>query len=121
MQFRVASGSITLTIPGSIAGSGSINKTSTGRLHLDGTLSYTGSTTITAGTLRAIKTTGASTATASFTSGGLSVSFNVPPTAGMTFRFFAGSTTNTYASVTLVGAPGRTGVYTSATSTLTIA
>jgi hypothetical protein len=39
----------------------------------------------------------------------------------MTFRFFAGSTTNTYASVTLVGAPGRTGVYTSATSTLTIA
>jgi hypothetical protein len=39
----------------------------------------------------------------------------------MTFRFFQGSTTNTYASVTLVGAPGRTGTYNSANSTLTIA
>ena len=120
LQLRVASGSITLTISGSIAGSGSINKTSTGRLHLDGTLSYTGSTTISAGFLRTIKTVGASTATATFTTG-LSVSFNVPPTAGMTFRFFAGSTTNSYASVTLVGAPGRTGTYNSANSTLTIA
>jgi fibronectin-binding autotransporter adhesin len=120
LQFRVNVATVILTIPGNIAGSGSVNKTSTGQLRLDGTLTYTGSTTITAGTLRAIKTTGASTATATFTTG-LTVSFNVPPTAGMTFRFFAGSTTNTYASVTLVGAPGRTGVYTSATSTLTIA
>jgi hypothetical protein len=39
----------------------------------------------------------------------------------MTFRYFPGTTTQTYASVTLVGAPGRTGVYTSANSTLTIA
>jgi autotransporter-associated beta strand protein len=120
LQFRVNVATVILTIPGNIAGSGSVSKTSTGQLRLNGTLTYTGSTTISAGTLRAIKTTGASTATASFTTG-LSVSFNVPPTAGMTFRFFAGSTTNTYASVTLVGAPGRTGVYTSANSTLTIA
>ena len=120
LQFRVASGAVILTISGDIAGSGSINKTSPGILRLDGTLTYTGSTTITAGTLRAIKTTGVSTATATFTTG-LSVSFNVPPTAGMTFRFFQGSTTNTYASVTLVGAPGRTGTYNSANSTLTIA
>jgi autotransporter-associated beta strand protein len=120
LQFRVNVATVILTIPGNIAGSGSVSKTSTGQLRLDGTLTYTGSTTISAGTLRAIKTTGASTATATFTTG-LTVSFNVPPTAGMTFRFFQGSTTNTYASVTLVGAPGRTGVYTSATSTLTIA
>jgi autotransporter-associated beta strand protein len=120
LQFRVNAATVILTISGNIAGSGSISKTSTGQLRLNGTLSCTGSTTISAGTLRAIKTTGASTATATFTTG-LTVSFNVPPTAGMTFRFFAGSTTNTYASVTLVGAPGRTGVYTSATSTLTIA
>lgn len=120
LQFRVNVATVILTISGNIAGSGSISKTSTGQLRLNGTLTYTGSTTISAGTLRAIKTTGASTATASFTTG-LSVSFNVPPTAGMTFRFFQGTTTNTYASVTLVGAPGRTGVYTSATSTLTIA
>ena len=120
LQFRVNVATVILTIPGNIAGSGSISKTSTGQLRLNGTLTYTGSTTISAGTLRAIKTTGASTATASFTTG-LSVSFNVPPTAGMTFRFFQGTTTNTYASVTLVGAPGRTGTYNSSNSTLTIA
>jgi len=120
LQFRVNVATVILTIPGNIAGSGSISKTSTGQLRLNGTLTYTGSTTISAGTLRAIKTTGASTATATFTTG-LSVSFNVPPTAGMTFRFFKGTTTNTYASVTLVGAPGRTATYNSSNSTLTIA
>jgi len=120
LQFRVNTATTILTISGDIAGSGSLSKTSTGQLRLNGTLTYTGSTTITAGTLRAIKTTGASTATATFTTS-LSVSFNVPPTAGMTFRFFQGSTTNTYATVTLVGAPGRTGTYNSANSTLTIA
>jgi autotransporter-associated beta strand protein len=120
LQFRVNVATVILTIPGNIAGSGSVSKTSTGQLRLNGTLTYTGSTTISAGTLRAIKTTGASTATATFTTG-LSVSFNVPPTIGMTFRFFQGTTTNTYASVTLVGAPGRTGTYNSSNSTLTIA
>jgi len=120
LQFRVNTATTILTLSGDIAGSGSLNKTSTGQLRLNGTLTYTGSTTITAGTLRAIKTSGASTATATFTTS-LSVSFNVAPTAGMTFRFFQGSTTNTYASVTLVGAPGRTGTYNSANSTLTIA
>jgi hypothetical protein len=39
----------------------------------------------------------------------------------MTFRYFPGTTTQTYASVTLVGALGRTGTYNSANSTLTIA
>jgi len=121
LQYRT-SGANTITASGNIAGSGSVNKTGNGTLRLDGTLTYTGSTTITGGFIRAIKTSGASTATATFQSGGLSlsVSFNVPPTAGMTFRFFAGSTVSTYASVTLVGAPGRTGTYNSANSTLTI-
>ena len=123
LQFRVTAAIYTLTISGNIAGSGSVNKTSNGRVHLDGTLTYTGSTNITAGILRALKTNGASTATASFPLQGqpLAVSFNVPPTAGMTFRFFQGSTVNTYATVTLTGAPGRTGTYNSANSTLTIA
>ncbi len=122
LQYRT-SGANTITASGNIAGSGSVTKTGNGTLRLDGTLTYTGSTTITSGFIRALKTTGASTATATFQSGGLSlvVSFNVAPTAGMTFRFFAGTTSQTYASVTLVGATGRTGTYNSTTSTLTIA
>lgn len=120
LQYRT-SGANTITVTGNIAGSGGINKTGNGVINLTAaTLTYTGSTNRQAGFIVASKTTGASTATATFTTG-LSVSFNVAPTAGMTFRFFAGSTTNTYASVTLVGAPGRTGTYNSANSTLTIA
>ena len=121
LQFRVNVATVILTISGNIDGSGSISKTSTGQLRLNGTLSYTGSTTISAGTLRALKTTGASTATASFTTG-LSVSFNVsPPSGTTTFRFFQGSTINSYPSVTLVGVPvGTTATYTSATSTLAV-
>jgi len=123
LQFRTA-GANTITASGNIAGSGSVTKTGNGTLRLDGTLTYTGSTTITAGFIRAIKTTGASTATATFQSAGLSlvVSFNVAPPSGITtFRFFQGTTTQTYAAVTLVGLPvGSTAVYTSATSTLTV-
>ena len=125
LQFRVASGTITLTIPGSIAGSGSISKTSTGRLHLNGTLSYTGSTGITAGFLRTIKTVGASTATATFQNASLAVAFNVSPPAATTtnFRFFQGTTVQSYAPgvISLTGVPvGTTATYTSATSTLAV-
>ncbi len=124
LQFRVNAAAITLTISGSIAGSGSVNKTSTGRLHLDGTLTYTGSTGISAGLLRTIKTVGASTATATFPSQGLSlaVSFNVSPPSGTTdFRFFQGATVQTYASVTLTGVPvGTTASYNSGNSTLSV-
>ena len=120
LQYRTA-GANTITVTGNIAGSGGINKTGNGIINLTAsTLTYTGSTNRQAGSIVASKTNGASTATATFSTT-LSVSFNVPPTAGMTFRFFAGSTINTYASVTLVGAPGRTGTYNSANSTLTIA
>jgi len=113
------------TITGKITGAGSFTKVGTGILSTFSTLTvandYTGSTTISAGTLRVLKPFAATTPTASFTATTLSVSFSVAPTAGMTFRFFQGTTTNTYASVTLVGAPGRTGTYNSANSTLTIA
>jgi len=111
------------TIIGQITGSGSFTKVGTGLLStFSNSNNYTGSTTISAGTLRVIKAFGAITPTASFTSTTLSVSFSGTLPSGTTnFRFFQGTTTNTYASVTLVSVPaGTTAVYTSATSTLTV-
>jgi autotransporter-associated beta strand protein len=125
MQFRT-SGANTITVTGNITQSGNLNKTGNGYLDLTAaTLTYTGSTTIQGGFIRARKTNGASTATATFQSApGLSlvVSFNVAPPSGITtFRFFQGTTTQTYATVTFTGLPvGSTAIYTSATSTLTV-
>lgn len=125
LQFRVTAAIYTLTISGNIAGSGSVNKTSNGRVHLNGTLTYTGSTGITAGILRAITTVGASTATATFQNASLAVAFNVSPPAATTtnFRFFQGTTVQSYAPgvISLTGVPvGTTATYTSATSTLAV-
>jgi len=125
IQYRTG-GANTITVTGNIAGSGNLNKTGNGTLRLDGTLTYTGSTTITGGFIRAIKTSGSSTATATFQSGNLSlvVSFNVsPPSGTTTFRFFQGTTTQTYAAgvISLSGVPlGTTATYNSATSTLSV-
>ena len=113
-------GSGNLVINGAIL-SGSVVQNGTGTLTLTGVNTYTGATSIYAGSIIVPKTIGASTATATF-SATLSVSFNVsPPSGTTTFRFFQGATTNSYASVTLVGVPvGTTATYTSATSTLTV-
>lgn len=122
-QFRTL-GANTITISGNISGAGNLTKPGNGFLNLYGTLTYTGVTNIQAGFIRAKKTVGASTATAQFQSGGLSlsVSFDVAPPSGTTaFRFFQGTTTQTYASITLSGVPaGTTATYTSATSTLSV-
>jgi len=115
-----ATGSFSGVIQNTV-GTLSITKIGTSSLTLTGVNTYSGATSISAGSIIVPKTSGASTGTATFTNTTLSVSFNVAPTAGMTFRYFPGTTTQIYASVTLVGAPGRTGVYTSANSTLTIA
>lgn len=122
-QFRTLLAN-TIIISGNISGAGNLNKTGNGNLNLDGTLTYTGSTNVQAGFIRAKKTVGASTATATFQFGGLSlgVSFDVAPPSGVTaFRFFQGITNQTYAAVTLVGLPvGSTAIYTSANSTLSV-
>lgn len=127
LQFRVNTQTAILTISGNVAGSGSINKTSIGRLHFNGDLTYTGSTEITGGFLRVFKTAGASLATATFNNAtgvtSLSVSFNVAPPSGVTtdFRFFQGSTVQSFPSITLSGVPaGTTATYTSETSTLSV-
>jgi len=111
------------TITGQITGAGAFTKIGTGMLTTyNNSNNYTGSTTISAGTLRVIKAFGAITPTASFTSTTLSVSFSGTLPSGVTnFRFFQGTTTNAYASVTLVSVPaGATATYTSATSTLSV-
>jgi len=52
----------------------------------------------------------------------LVVSFNVSPPSGVTtFRFFQGTTSQTYGAITLTGLPvGSTATYNSATSTLSV-
>lgn len=123
LSFRTFT-SNTIEISGGISGAGSINKAGIGFLNLFGTLTYTGSTNIQSGFIRAKKTVGASMATAQFQSGGLgiSVSFDVAPPSGTTaFRFFQGVTNQTYTAITLLGVPaGTTATYTSATSTLAV-
>ena len=121
LQYRTALAN-TITITGNIAGAGGINKTGNCLLDLQGTLTYTGGTTITAGTIRAYKTVGASRATANFTTATtLTITFDAPPAAGtQTFRFFQGSTSRSYTTINLVNASGRTGAYNSTNSTLTV-
>ena len=122
LQYRTL-GANTITVSGNIAGGGGLTKSGNGTLILSGTLTYTGQTAIT-GLLRSFRTTGSSTATATFNSSGLfvAVSFNVSPPSGVTtFRFFQGSTTNTWGVGTLTGVPaGTTATYNSATSTLSV-
>ena len=114
-------GANTVVITGDISGVGSVNKSGNGIYDLKGNLSYTGSTNITTGTIRAYKTVGVSKATANFTTATtLTITFDVPPAEGtQTYTFFQGST-RSYTTINLVNAPGRTGAFNSTTSTLTI-
>jgi len=117
----IATGTIN-TFSGVISGSGTFRKTSTGIQTLSGNLTYTGSTEISNGTLQIIRAFGSITPTASFGISTLVVSFTGTFPSGITdFRFFAGTTINSYASVTLTGVPvGTTAIYNSANSTLSV-
>jgi len=123
-RLGVATG-VSVTLGGNLSSSGgSLEKLGTGALTLSGNNTYTGSTSITAGSLITTKLVSGPSgkfSQATFTPTALTVTFSTPPVAGETYRLLPGATTQTYASVTLVGAPLRTATYNSATSTLAIA
>jgi len=112
------------TITGQITGAGSFTKVGTGTLKTYGiNNNYTGSTTISAGTLQVQKASfGAITPTVYYTSNTLSATFSGTFPSGTTnFRIFQGTTTNVYAAVALSGTPaGSYGTYNSATSTISV-
>jgi autotransporter-associated beta strand protein len=100
-----------------INGTGNLIKSGTSILTLSSSrCTYAGFTLITTGSIIITK----DTATATLTPTTLTVTFSTPPNIGDSFKFFTGSTVQTYASVSLIGAPGRTASYDSPTSTLSI-
>lgn len=107
------------TIYDGSAGSLEVYKSEAGKWILSGTLTYTGTTSITAGTLRRTFSSGA-LSYAEFTSTTCFVYFSSMPTAGNSFRIFPGTTTQTYSSVTVLNAPGAACSYNSSTSTVTV-
>jgi fibronectin-binding autotransporter adhesin len=111
------------SIINAISGTGNIIKRNSGTLIFSGNNSYSGATSIEAGTLRVttlISGTSGKFSQANFTNTALTVTFSVAPLAGETYQLFSGATTQTYSSVSLIGASGRTATYNSANSTLTI-
>jgi autotransporter-associated beta strand protein len=114
----------TLTVSGIISSgvgvSSGLSKKGEGTVVLTGANTYVGGTQINVGSLIVSKTSGSVTATATFGELTLSVSFNTTPSIGQTFIFFPAATVNTYGSVTLTNAAGRSATYNSANSTLTI-
>jgi fibronectin-binding autotransporter adhesin len=111
------------SIINAISGTGNIIKRNSGTLIFSANNSYLGATSIEAGTLRVttlISGTSGKFSQANFTNTALTVTFSVAPLAGETYRLFSGATTQTYSSVSLIGASGRSATYNSANSTLTI-
>jgi fibronectin-binding autotransporter adhesin len=112
------------TIINAITGAGNIIKRNSGTLIFSGNNSYSGDTSIEAGTLRVttlISGTSGKFSQANFTNTALTVTFSVAPLAGETYQLFPGATTQSYPAVSLIGASGRTATYNSSNSTLTIA
>jgi fibronectin-binding autotransporter adhesin len=107
-------------------GGGGLTKIGSGILTLSAINTYTGTTNISAGTLRVLKKISGTGSDASFTQADftpttLTVTFNsaTPPSVGNTFKLFSGATLQTYGSVSLVNY-GGTASYNSTNSTLTI-
>jgi sugar lactone lactonase YvrE len=86
---------------------------------LSGATNYTGATTISAGTLRRSFASG-KLSYAEFTNTTLTAAFNATPVNGQTFQIFSGATTQTYATVSVTGAPGVVCAYDSPSSILRV-
>lgn len=112
--------SAVLAISGAIGGSGGLTKDGGGTLTLSGGLSYTGTTSVQAGTLTV--NLGGDVSSFAMTQSTLTIQFSAAPESGDTFTLLGGATANSYASggLVLIGAGGATGTYDSSTSTLTI-
>jgi autotransporter-associated beta strand protein len=123
---------INYSYTGSISGNVNLHKNGTGMFRVSGIygitpqnigLRYTGFTAISAGTiLNYITYSNPSNKInySRFTATSLTVDFAIPPIAGDSFILLGGRTVNSYPSVTLQNASGRTGSYNSTTSTLSI-
>lgn len=121
---------VTMTISGSITNAsgltGAITKTGNGTLVITGASAanstYTGTTTISAGTIQITKNFSGLNLVGTFTPSSITVNFGgTTPTSGSTYRFFPGSTTmGASPSVTLTNAGGATATYNQSNSTLTI-
>ena len=118
----------TITVNGLIFGNSGVRVTSflSGSVivTLNAVNNYLGATTITSGELITTSIISGPTGKfnkASFTNTSLTVTFSTAPLAGETYRLLPGVTTQIYASVSLIGASGRTATYNSTNSTLTIA
>lgn len=118
----------TIRVNGVISGNSGVIVTTAGvgniTVTFAGINSYLGSTSISSGTLittAIISGISGKFSQANFTNTALTVTFSVAPLAGETYRLLPGVTTQTYSSVSLIGASGRTATYNSTNSTLTIA
>jgi len=111
------------TVINAITGTGNIIKRNTGTLIFSGINSYSGATSTETGTLRVttlISGTSGKFSQANFTNATLTVTFSVAPLVNETYRLLSGQTTQTYPSVSLIGASGRSATYNHLNSTITI-
>ena len=124
-----ANNTFNTTYIGSISGNINLIKTGSNALTLSGSTSlgvgprYTGFTAISAGNLitYALSSNSSNKVNfAQFTPTTLTVNFTTPPTVGDAFILLPGVTINSYPSVSLVNAAGRTAAYNSTTSTLSV-
>lgn len=122
LSFFGNSPSVTLTR--AITGSRSLEKYGNHTLTLSGNNTYTGTTSISGGTLSVltfVSNLSGKLSKVDFTPNSLSATFVANPASAESYKIFNGATIQSYPTVTLIGAPsGISATYNSSTSTLYI-